>query len=50
MSVDKIRQALDGVYRAESPRIFATPVRLIGDIDPVEEVLHDAFASAIEHG
>src|SRR3954469_18350352 len=48
-SVDEIRQAGDGVYRAESRRIFATLVRLIGDFDLAEEVLHEAFASAIEH-
>jgi len=49
MSVEEIRQTVDGVYRAESRRIFATLVRLIGDFDLAEEVLHEAFASAIEH-
>jgi RNA polymerase sigma-70 factor (ECF subfamily) len=40
--------AVDAVYRAESRRIFATLIRLLGDFDLAEEALHDAFASAVE--
>jgi RNA polymerase sigma-70 factor (ECF subfamily) len=42
------REVVDGVYRAESRRVFATLVRLLGDFDLAEEALHDAFASAVE--
>ena len=39
---------LDDLYRAESRRVFATLVRLLGDFDLAEEALHDAFAAALE--
>ena len=42
------RNAVDAVYRAESRRVFATLVRLLGDFDVAEEALHDAFTSAME--
>src|SRR2546423_12186821 len=42
------RDQIEAVYRAESRRVFATLVRLLGDFDLAEEALHDAFASAIE--
>lgn len=42
------RETVEAVYRAESRRVFATLVRLLGDFDLAEEALHDAFASAIE--
>ena len=42
------RQTVDAVYRAESRRVFATLIRLLGDFDLAEEALHDAFASAVE--
>jgi RNA polymerase sigma-70 factor, ECF subfamily len=43
------RAQVDAVYRADSRRVFATLVRLLGDFDRAEEALHDAFAAAIEH-
>jgi RNA polymerase sigma-70 factor, ECF subfamily len=43
-----VREQIDAVYRAESRRVFATLVRLLGDFDLAEEALHDAFASAVE--
>jgi len=43
-----IRAIVDEVYRRESRRVFATLVRLVGDFDLAEEVMHDAFASAVE--
>jgi RNA polymerase sigma-70 factor (ECF subfamily) len=45
----QVRQTVDAVYRAESRRVYATLVRLLGgDFDAAEEALHDAFASAVE--
>ncbi len=43
-----VRRAVDDVYRAESRRVFATLVRILGDFDLAEEALHDAFAAAVE--
>ncbi|MEX2315851.1 MAG: RNA polymerase sigma factor [Pirellulales bacterium] len=48
MLADQARQTVDEVYRADSRRVFATLVRLLGDFDLAEEALHDAFASAVE--
>jgi RNA polymerase sigma-70 factor (ECF subfamily) len=42
------RKAVDAAYRAESRRVFATLVRLLGDFDVAEEALHDAFRAALE--
>ncbi|MEO7403814.1 MAG: sigma factor, partial [Burkholderiales bacterium] len=47
MSVDPNAQ-VDALYRAESRRVFATLVRLLGDFDLAEEALHDAFRAALE--
>ncbi len=43
-----IRERVDGLYRAESRRVFATLVRLLGDFDIAEEALHEAFRTALE--
>lgn len=49
MSDDRmLREAVEAVYRAESRRVFATQVRLLGDFDLAEEALHDAFRAALE--
>jgi RNA polymerase sigma-70 factor (ECF subfamily) len=51
MSVDpaeRARERVDAVYRAESRRVFATLIRLLGDFDLAEEALHDAFRAALE--
>jgi RNA polymerase sigma-70 factor (ECF subfamily) len=42
------RAAAEAIYRAESRRVFATLVRLLGDFDLAEEALHDAFRAALE--
>jgi RNA polymerase sigma-70 factor, ECF subfamily len=42
------RAKIDLVYRAESRRVFATLVRLLGDFDLAEEALHEAFAAAVQ--
>jgi RNA polymerase sigma-70 factor (ECF subfamily) len=47
-SDEQLRQTLDDVYRAESRRILATLIRLLGDFDLAEEALHDAFRAALE--
>jgi RNA polymerase sigma-70 factor (ECF subfamily) len=47
-TVASVRQTVDAVYRAESRRVFATLVRLLGDFDLAEEALHDAFRAALE--
>ena len=39
---------VDAVYRAESRRVLATLIRLLGDFDLAEEAMHDAFAAAVE--
>src|SRR5689334_17822586 len=44
----RMRETVDGVYRAESRRVFATLVRMLGDFDLAEEALHDAFRAALE--
>jgi RNA polymerase sigma-70 factor (ECF subfamily) len=44
---DQIRELLDSLYRAESGRILATLIRLLGDLDLAEEAMHEAFAAAL---
>jgi RNA polymerase sigma-70 factor (ECF subfamily) len=39
---------IEAVYRAESRRVLATLIRLIGDFDRAEEALHDAFLAAAD--
>jgi RNA polymerase sigma-70 factor (ECF subfamily) len=43
-----LREVVGAIYRAESRRVFATLVRLLGDLDAAEEALHDAFRAALE--
>jgi RNA polymerase sigma-70 factor (ECF subfamily) len=53
---DRSTQAHDGdlrdtiavIYRAESRRVLATLIRLVGDFDLAEEAMHDAFGAALE--
>ena len=45
---DRTRATVDAVYRAESRRVLATLIRLLGDFDLAEEALHDAFTAAVE--
>jgi RNA polymerase sigma-70 factor, ECF subfamily len=46
-STEHIRELLDSVYRADSGRILATLIRLLGDFDLAEEAMHEAFAAAL---
>ncbi len=39
---------MDAVYTADSRRVLATLIRLLGDFDAAEEALHDAFRAALE--
>ncbi len=51
MSADfsgNMKKIVDAVYRAESRRILATLIRLLGDFELAEEALYDAFRAALE--
>src|SRR5436309_1012714 len=45
---EQVRESVDAVYCAESRRILATLIRLLGDFDLAEDALHDAFTVALE--
>jgi RNA polymerase sigma-70 factor (ECF subfamily) len=47
-SPEQIRERVEEVYRADSRRVLATLIRLLGDFDLAEEALHAAFAAAVE--
>src|SRR5215472_11602508 len=47
-AVDVVRETVDAIYRSESRRVLATLIRVLGDFELAEEVLHDAFAAAIQ--
>jgi RNA polymerase sigma-70 factor (ECF subfamily) len=47
-STERIRELLDSIYRADSGRILATLIRLLGDFDLAEEAMHEAFAAALD--
>ena len=47
-AVEQMRERVEAVYRAESRRILATLIRLLGDFDLAEEALHDAFTAALD--
>jgi RNA polymerase sigma-70 factor (ECF subfamily) len=42
------RARIEAIYRAESRRVFATLVRVLGDFDLAEEALQDAFIAAMQ--
>jgi RNA polymerase sigma-70 factor (ECF subfamily) len=42
-----IRDTVDAIYRAESRRVLATLIRLLGGFELAEEALHDAFTTAL---
>jgi len=43
----RARATIESVYRADSRRVLATLIRLLGDFDLAEEALHDAFTAAL---
>ena len=45
---EETHQLVDSVYRADSGRVLATLIRLLGDFDLAEEALHEAFAAALQ--
>jgi RNA polymerase sigma-70 factor (ECF subfamily) len=44
----EIRAQLDALFRAESGRILATLIRLLGGFDLAEDAMHDAFNAALQ--
>ena len=48
IAAQSVAARIDAIYRAESRRVYATLVRLLGDFDAAEEALHDAFRAALE--
>jgi RNA polymerase sigma-70 factor (ECF subfamily) len=48
VTFDDIPAAIDAIYRADSRRVLATLIRLLGDFDLAEEAVQDAFAAALE--
>jgi RNA polymerase sigma-70 factor, ECF subfamily len=46
--IARVRAQIDSLYRKESRRIFATLIRLLGDMERAEEALHEAFRAAME--
>jgi len=47
LPAEDLRTPLDALYRAESGRILATLIRLLGDFDLAEDAMHDAFSTAL---
>ncbi len=45
---EQVREQVDAIYLAESRRVFATLIRLLGDFDLAEDALHEAFRIALE--
>ena len=45
---EPIQGTVNAVYVAESRRVLATLIRLLGDFDAAEEALHEAFRAALE--
>jgi RNA polymerase sigma-70 factor (ECF subfamily) len=47
-ATDPIHETVSAVYEADSRRVLATLIRLLGDFDVAEEAMHDAFRAALE--
>ncbi len=47
-ATDPVHETLNAVYVAESRRVLATLIRLLGDFDAAEEAMHEAFRAALE--
>src|SRR6266705_3257049 len=45
---EQLSRTIETLYRAESGRVLATLVRLLGDLNLAEESMHEAFAAALE--
>jgi RNA polymerase sigma factor (sigma-70 family) len=46
--MDDTRQAIDAVYRIESPRLVASLVRIVRDVGVAEDLAQDALVAALE--
>jgi RNA polymerase sigma-70 factor (ECF subfamily) len=47
-ATDAVQETVSAIYQAESRRVLATLIRLLGDFDVAEEAMHDAFRAALE--
>jgi RNA polymerase sigma-70 factor (ECF subfamily) len=45
---DRVQETINDLYAAESRRVLATLIRLLGDFDTAEEAMHEAFRAALE--
>jgi RNA polymerase sigma-70 factor (ECF subfamily) len=48
VATDRVHETINELYAAESRRVLATLIRLLGDFEAAEEALHDAFRAALE--
>ena len=48
MAGPDLHAQIEQIYQAESRRVLATLIRLLGDFDRAEEALHDAVRAALE--
>jgi RNA polymerase sigma-70 factor (ECF subfamily) len=44
---EQLRRSVEQIYRADSGRILASLVRLLGELDLAEDAMHEAFAAAL---
>jgi RNA polymerase sigma-70 factor (ECF subfamily) len=44
---EQLRRSVEQIYRADSGRILASLLRLLGDLDVAEDAMHEAFAAAL---
>ena len=47
-ATDPVHDTVNAMYVAESRRVLATLIRLLGDFDAAEEAMHEAFRAALE--
>jgi RNA polymerase sigma-70 factor (ECF subfamily) len=47
-AIDRVHETINELYAAESRRVLATLIRLLGDFEAAEEAMHDAFRAALE--
>jgi RNA polymerase sigma-70 factor (ECF subfamily) len=47
-ATNPVHETVNALYVAESRRVLATLIRLLGDFDAAEEAVHDAFRAALE--
>jgi RNA polymerase sigma-70 factor, ECF subfamily len=46
-ALEQVRRSLELLYRADSGRILATLIRLLGDLDLAEDAMQESFAAAL---